>query len=63
LGAVQADLNLEYAHTAVFFECDGFDETHEVRESGSAIPEEDGTLEIGFAYRNGDEATLKAPRT
>jgi hypothetical protein len=62
-GALEAALELEYARTSVFFEWEGFDEMDEVRGSGSATPEEDGSLEIEFAYRNGDDATLKAVRT
>lgn len=61
-GALQATLDLEYARTSISFEWDGSDEMDEVRGSGSATLEDNGTLEIEFAYRNGDEATLKAAR-
>ena len=61
-GAMQASLDLEYSRTLVYFTCEGFDEMEEVRGSGSAELQDDGTLEIEFAYRHGDEATLKAER-
>ncbi|GAB4193493.1 MAG: hypothetical protein OHK0024_33680 [Thalassobaculales bacterium] len=61
-GAMQAGLDLECARTLVFFTWEGFDEMDEVRRSGSAELQEDGTLEIAFAYLHGDEATLKAER-
>lgn len=61
-GAMQAGLDLEYGRTLVFFTWEGFDEMDEVRGSGSAELQEDGTLEIEFAYHLGDEATLKAER-
>ena len=46
----------------VFFTWAGFDERDEVTGSGSAELLDDGTLEIEFAYHNGDEAILKAER-
>lgn len=61
-GAMQAALDLEYAHALVFFTREGFDEMDEVHGSGSAELLDDGTLEIEFAYHLGDEATLKAER-
>jgi len=61
-GALQASLDLEYGRTLVFFTWQGFDEMDEVSGSGSAELQDDGTLEIEFAYRQGDEATLKAER-
>ena len=61
-GAMQASLDLEYSRTLVYFTWEGFDEMEEVRGSGSAELQDDGTLEIEFAYRHGDEATLKAER-
>jgi hypothetical protein len=59
-GALQAGLDLEYARTTVFFEWEGCEEMDEVRGSGSADLQDDGSLEIEFAYRDGDEATLRA---
>lgn len=59
-GAMQAGLGLEYSRTLVFFTWEGFDEMDEVRGSGCAQLQDDGTLEIEFAYHHGDEATLKA---
>jgi hypothetical protein len=53
-------LDLEYARLAVYFDWEGCDEMDEVSGSGSADLQEDGSLEIEFAYRHGDEATLKA---
>ena len=44
----------------MFFEWEGFDEMDEARGSGSADLQDDGSLEIEFAYQHGDEATLKA---
>jgi len=61
-GAMQAGLDLEYSRTLVFFTWEGFDEMDEVRGTGSAELQDDGTLEIEFAYYYGDEATLKAER-
>ena len=61
-GAMQAGLNLEYVPTLVFFTWAGFDEGDEVTGSGSAELQEDGTIEIEFAYQLGDEANLKAER-
>jgi hypothetical protein len=62
-GAFQAGLDLEYARDAVWFEWDGFDEMDEVCGSGEAHLQDDGSLEIDFAYRHGDEAVLKAVKT
>lgn len=61
-GALQAGLDLEYARTSVFFEWEGFDEMDEVRGSGSAELQDDGSLEIELNFHNGDEAVLKAVR-
>ena len=61
-GAMQAGLDLEYSRSAVFFTWAGFDEMDEVRGSGSAELQDDGSLEIEFAYHLGDEAVLKAVR-
>ena len=61
-GAMQAGLDLEYSRSAVFFTWAGFDEMDEVAGSGSAELQDDGSLEIEFAYQLGDEAVLKAVR-
>ncbi len=59
-GAMQAGLELEYSQSMVFFTWQGFDEMDEVHGSGNAELLDDGTIEIKFAYHNGDEATLIA---
>lgn len=61
-GAMQAGLDLEYSRSMVFFTWAGFDEMDEVGGSGSAELQDDGSLEIEFAYHLGDEAVLKAVR-
>ena len=61
-GAMQAGLDLEYGRFVVFFSWAGFDEMDEVAGSGSAELQDDGSLEIEFAYHLGDEAVLKAVR-
>ncbi len=49
---MQAGLELEYSRSMVF----------EVAGSGSAVLQDDGSLEIACAYHLGGEATLKAVR-
>lgn len=61
-GAMQATLDLEYGRSTIFFTWEGFDEMDEVRGSGSAELQDDGSLEIDFEYHLGDEARLKAQR-
>ena len=61
-GAMQASLALEYSRSMVFFTWVGFDEMDEVSGTGSAELNDDGTIEIAFAYHLGDEAVLKAER-
>ncbi len=46
----------------VFFTWDGFDEMDEVTGDGHAELLDDDSIEITFAYHNGDEAILKAKR-
>ena len=53
-GALQASLDIEYSRLSVGFNWDGSDEGDQVLG--------DGSIEIEFAYRNGDEAVLKAKR-
>ena len=59
---MQGGLELEYSRSMVFCTWAGFEEMYEVNGSKSAIPQDDGSLEIAFAYHLGDEATLKAVR-
>ena len=61
-GALQAGLDLSYSPAMVFFTWAGFDEMDEVTGDGSAELLDDGSIEITFAYHNGDEAILKAKR-
>jgi hypothetical protein len=61
-GALQAGLDLSYSPSMVFFTWAGFDEMDEVTGDGSAELLDDGSIEITFAYHNGDEAILKAKR-
>jgi hypothetical protein len=61
-GALQAGLDIEYAKSSIGFIWEGFDEMDEVSGDGSAELNDDGSIQIEFAYRNGDEAVLKAKR-
>ena len=61
-GALEAGLEVEYAHDPIGFHWDGCEEGDEVEGEGTAELLDDGTIEIEFAYRNGDEAVLKAKR-
>jgi hypothetical protein len=61
-GAMQATLDLGYTPSMVFFTWAGFDEMDEVAGDGHAELLDDGSLEITFAYHNGNEAILKAKR-
>ena len=61
-GALQAGLDLSYSPSMVFFTSAGCDEMDEVTGDGSAELLDDGSIEITFAYHNGDEAILKAKR-
>lgn len=61
-GAMQATLDLGYSPSMVFFTWAGFDEMDEVTGDGHAELLDDGSIEITFAYHNGDEAILKAKR-
>jgi hypothetical protein len=61
-GAMQAGLEVEYAHDPIGFRWFGSDEGDQVDGEGSAELLENGTIEIEFSYRNGDEAVLKAKR-
>ena len=59
-GALQAGLDIAYGTAVIFFTWAGFEEMDEVNGSGSAEMQDDGSVEIEFAYHLGDEATLKA---
>ncbi|WP_025429046.1 hypothetical protein [Ensifer adhaerens] len=59
-GAMQAGLDLGYSTSMVSFTWAGCDEMDEVSGDGHAELLDDGTIEITFAYHNGDEAILKA---
>jgi hypothetical protein len=61
-GALQAGLDLSYGPSTVFFTWGGCDEMDEVSGDGHAELLDDGSIEITFAYQNGDEAILKATR-
>jgi hypothetical protein len=61
-GALQAGLGIEYSHSSIGFTWAGFDEMDEVSGDGSAELLDDGSIEIEFAYHNGDDAVLKAKR-
>ena len=61
-GALQAGLDIEYSRSSVGFTWEGFDEMDQVSGDGSAELLDDGSIEIEFAYHNGDEAVLKAKR-
>jgi hypothetical protein len=61
-GALQAGLEVEYARDSIGFRWAGSDEGDQVEGEGTAELHEDGTIEIEFAYHNGDEAILKAKR-
>ena len=61
-GAMQANLEIGYSPSMVFFTWTGSDETNEVRGEGDAELLSDGANAITFAYHHGDEAVLKAIR-
>lgn len=61
-GALQAGLDVSYSPSIIFFTWGGCDEMDEVTGDGHAELLHDGTIEITFAYHNGDEAILKAKR-
>ena len=55
-------LDIESSRSSVGFTWEGFDEMDEVSGDGSAELLDDGSIEIEFAYHNGDEGVLKAKR-
>lgn len=60
--ALQAGLDIAYRRSSIGFTWQGCDEMDGVSGDGSAELLDDGTLQIEFAYHNGDEAVLKAKR-
>jgi hypothetical protein len=61
-GALEAGLEVEYARDSIGFQWAGCEEGDEVDGEGTAELLNDGSIEIEFEYRNGDEAVLKAKR-
>ena len=57
---MDAVLDIEYGRTSIGFTWNGAEEMDQVEGDGSAELLDDGSIEIEFAYRNGDEAVLKA---
>jgi hypothetical protein len=55
-------LDVEYARDSIGFRWAGCEEGDEVEGEGTAELLDDGTIEIEFAYHNGDEAVLKVKR-
>jgi hypothetical protein len=61
-GALDACLHIAYGRTSIDFTWNGSDEGDQVSGEGSAELLDEGSIEIEFAYHNGDEAVLKAKR-
>ena len=59
---MEAGLDVEYARDFDRLPLGRMRRRHEVRGEGTAELLDDGTIEIEFAYDNGDEAVLKAKR-
>jgi hypothetical protein len=61
---LEAGLEVEYARDSIGFRWAGCDEGDEGEGEGEGTAEllDDGSIEIEFAYDNGDEAVLKAKR-
>ena len=59
-GALEAGLEVEHGRDSIGFRWSGSDEGDQVEGEGDAELLDDGTIEIEFSYRNGDEAILKA---
>jgi hypothetical protein len=60
VGALEGRHEVEYARDSIGFHWAGCDEGDEVEGEGTAELLDDGTIEIEFAYRNGDEAVPDA---
>ena len=58
-GALQAEIDLGYSKFIVHFAWMGDEEMDEADDDGHAELLDDGTIEITFAYHNGDDAVLK----
>jgi hypothetical protein len=58
----EAGLEVEYARDSIGFRWTGCEEGDQVEGDGTAELLDDGTIEIEFAYHNGDDAVLKAKR-
>jgi hypothetical protein len=61
-GALEAGLEVEYSRDSIGFRWFGSDEGDQVEGEGDAEFLDEGTIQIEFSYRNGDEAVLKAKR-
>jgi hypothetical protein len=61
-GALEAGLEVEYARDSIGFHWAGCEEGDEGEGEGTAELLDEGTIEMEFAYRNGDEAVLEAKR-
>jgi hypothetical protein len=61
-GSLEAGLEVEYARDSIGFHWARCEEGDEVEANAPAELLDDGTLEIEFAYQNGDEAGLRAKR-
>jgi hypothetical protein len=61
-GALEAGLEVEYSRDSIGFRWFGSDEGDQVEGDGDAEFLDEGTIQIEFSYRNGDEAVLKAKR-
>ncbi|WP_245419994.1 hypothetical protein [Phyllobacterium salinisoli] len=59
---MQDTLDLGYSQSTISFTWFGFDEMDEVSGDGHAELLDDGSVEIAFAYHNGDEAIPKETR-
>jgi hypothetical protein len=61
-GALEAGLEVEYPRDSIGFRWFGSNGGDQVEGGGTAKLLDDGTIEIEFAFRNGDETVLKAKR-
>jgi hypothetical protein len=59
---LEPGLEVEYARDSIGFRWAGCEEGDQVEGEETAELLDDGTIEIEFAYHNGDEAVLKAKR-
>ena len=55
-------LDVEYARNSIGFRWAGCEEGDKVEGEGTAELLDDGTIEIEFAYHNGDEAVFQVKR-